>query len=409
MASRLEAGVRPEPPRLRRVLRHPQRRRRLLHAPRLGRPHRRARRRRRAGSVGEPDADRARRLSDRPAVGQGGRDHRPAAHQAVLPQPAVHRAALAVGRAGRRGDRPHRSRPRPDDRRRLAEDLRLDDEEHGRRHRPRAEGARAREARARHARDLHQRQRRRALLVQLAVLVSEDVSVRGGHARAGDRPLARHHSRRSGDRAGGDHDGLDRDDSRGHGHGAGSRVSARRREPAAGLHRRARRPRPRAVLAHHRLRRRARRPVEVPQGPRRRIPVRSVVGSGRESEREARPPRDLRAREAAVPHLELPDAGDAEPDEHHCRTLREARARRRAARRRLCRRVLRPRRMEDGGGAAEDAGEGDRRRGRASDRRHPRLVRRRPPRRTGAAAPRLCEAAARGLCARACGCSKASS
>ena len=72
----------------------------------------------------------------------------------------------------------------------------VDDEEHGRRHRPRAEGARAREARTRHAGDLHQRQRRRTLLLQLAVFVPEDGPVRRRHARAGDRPLARRDSRR---------------------------------------------------------------------------------------------------------------------------------------------------------------------------------------------------------------------
>ena len=72
------------------------------------------------------------------------------------------------------------------------------------------------QARARHARDLHERQRRRALFVQLAVLVPEDVPARGRHARAGDRPLARRDSRGPRHRSGGDHDGLDRDDPRGH-------------------------------------------------------------------------------------------------------------------------------------------------------------------------------------------------
>ena len=60
VASGLEAGVRSEPPRVRRVLRHPQRRRRLLHASRGRRDRGSPRRRRRARSLGEPHADRAR-------------------------------------------------------------------------------------------------------------------------------------------------------------------------------------------------------------------------------------------------------------------------------------------------------------------------------------------------------------
>ena len=48
-----------------------------------------------------------------------------------------------------------------------------------------------REARAQHAGDLHERQRRRAILVQLAVLVSEVLPVGRRHSRAGDRALAR--------------------------------------------------------------------------------------------------------------------------------------------------------------------------------------------------------------------------
>ena len=120
------------------------------------------------------------------------------------------------------------------------------------------------------------------VFVQLAVLVREDVPVRGRHARAGDRPLDGQDSRGSGDRAGRDHHGLDRDDSRRHGHRAGSGVSARRRESAARVHRPARRLRPRAVLAHHRFRRGARRAMEVPEGRGRRAPVRSLVGSWRE-------------------------------------------------------------------------------------------------------------------------------
>ena len=104
VASGLEAGVRPQPPRLRRVLRHPERRRRLLHAQRP------TRRRRGAGasrSLGEPRADRTCRLPDGPVHRTGrwniiGRR----AREAVLPEPAVHGAALAVGRARGRGDRP---------------------------------------------------------------------------------------------------------------------------------------------------------------------------------------------------------------------------------------------------------------------------------------------------------------
>ena len=55
-----------------------------------------------------------------------------------------------------------------------------DDAQHGRRDWPRARRAAARSARARHARDLHERQRRRALLVQLAVLVPEALLYEGG-------------------------------------------------------------------------------------------------------------------------------------------------------------------------------------------------------------------------------------
>ncbi len=57
---------------------------------------------------------------------------------AVLSQPPLHRAALAVGRTGRRCHRSHDTRRWADDRWRIAEDLRRDDEEHGRRNRPRA-------------------------------------------------------------------------------------------------------------------------------------------------------------------------------------------------------------------------------------------------------------------------------
>ncbi len=101
VAPRLEAGVRSEPPRLRRVLRHPQRRRRLLHAP--------CRRRTRARTPpgGAPDLwenltpiERAGYLTDLlsdKAVEIIARPHA----QPVLPQPAIHRAALAVGRARR--------------------------------------------------------------------------------------------------------------------------------------------------------------------------------------------------------------------------------------------------------------------------------------------------------------------
>ena len=59
--------------------------------------------------------------------------------------------------------------------------------------------------------DLHERQRRRALLVQLALLVPEDVPVGRRHPRAGDRALARRGPGRSHHRSGRHHDGLDGD------------------------------------------------------------------------------------------------------------------------------------------------------------------------------------------------------
>ena len=121
------------------------------------------------------------------------------------------------------------------------------------------QGARAREARSRHARHLHQRQRRRTLLLQLAVLVSEDVSCTKA-ARACRRSSAGPASIPAGrvtEQAAITMDwtatilavtGTTRR----------SGVSARWREPDAGLHRRAVRLRSHAVLAHgRRARRRA--------------------------------------------------------------------------------------------------------------------------------------------------------
>ena len=111
------------------------------------------------------DADRARRLPDRSAVGQGGRDHRRARTRSRSSSASSTPRRTAPWEGPEDAAIGHTdARPGPDDRRRIAEDLRRDDEEHGRRHRPRAQGARAREARTRHARDLHERQRRRALL-----------------------------------------------------------------------------------------------------------------------------------------------------------------------------------------------------------------------------------------------------
>ena len=135
-----------------------------------------------ARPVGEPDADRSASatLTDLLTEQRGRRSSRAAA-----PQPfflSLHYTAPHAPWEGPEdaamGHATHGAGA--DGRRRLAEDLRVDDEEHGRRHRPRAAGARARQARARHAGDLHERQRRRALLVQLAVLVPEVLSGEGG-------------------------------------------------------------------------------------------------------------------------------------------------------------------------------------------------------------------------------------
>ena len=162
--------------------------------------------------------------------------------QPVFPEPAVQRAACAVGRSGRRHDRPHRARTRADGRRRIAAHLRGDDAEPGRGHRPGVEGAPSREARTRDAGDFHQRQRRRTLLVQLAVFVPEDVPVRRRHARAGDRPLAgRDPGRASRPRRRRSPWTGRRRFSPSPARRPIAALSARRRESAAGLHRRSRR------------------------------------------------------------------------------------------------------------------------------------------------------------------------
>ena len=198
-----------------------ERRARLLHA-------RRARCRR---SVTLPDLwENDRRIDDRRL--SHGCVQRPrrrvraaAAQQAVLFELALHGAALAVGRARRSRDgRSRGSRGRADDERRLARRVCADDAQHGRRDWPRARRAAAGSARARHARDLHERQRRRTLFVQLAVLVPEALLVRGRNPRAGHRPLARRRARRRRHRPGRDHDGLGCDDAR--------RGRARRPTPA---------------------------------------------------------------------------------------------------------------------------------------------------------------------------------
>ncbi len=113
--------------------------------------------------------------------------------------------------------RSSRSRPRADDQRRLARHLCADDAQLGRRRGPRARSVATRAARARHAGDLHERQRRRAILVQLAVLVAEGLFVRGRHPRARDRALARRRAGGCRDGSSGDHDGLGSDDPRGGG------------------------------------------------------------------------------------------------------------------------------------------------------------------------------------------------
>ena len=250
MASGMEAGVWPQPPWVRRVLRHSERRRRLLHT--SGQ--------RRAGSTtrtGAPDL--WENLTPIERVG-------------YLTDLLSDRAAQFVAR-------PHRSRSSSActtrRRTRPGKDLRMrrsvtathgagpmteggslkifarDDEEHGRGDWPRAAGARARTARAQHAGDLHERQRRRALLVQLAVLVPEGLPVGRRHPCAGHRALAGRGPAGPRHRAGGDHDGLDGDDSRRNRHGGGPvHTHSTASRPDADLHRRATLLRPVAVLAH---------------------------------------------------------------------------------------------------------------------------------------------------------------
>ena len=93
----------------------------------------------RAGGAGRPH-----RLHDRPARRPRGADDRGLCQVegAVPAQPALHRAALAVGRARRRGGVEAHRRPHPPLRRRHAEDLRGDGAEPRRQYRPRAAGAR---------------------------------------------------------------------------------------------------------------------------------------------------------------------------------------------------------------------------------------------------------------------------
>ena len=141
----LEAGVRPEPPRVRRVLRHPQRRRRLLHARASDAP---------GGAPGTGTPDLWENLTPIERVGyltdllsdRAVAVHRAAAHEAVLPEPPLHRAARALGRTRGRRDRSHDHGAGPMTEGGSLKIFALDDEEHGRGHRPRAGRARAREA-----------------------------------------------------------------------------------------------------------------------------------------------------------------------------------------------------------------------------------------------------------------------
>ena len=217
--------------------------------PLLGLPHRRAglllasQRPRRSRPVGRRCRHRADRLHDGPARRPRRRCHRaPRAGPPPVPaQPALQRAALAVGGAGRSGGVGAAARHAAASlRRRHAADLCPHGPGDGPSDRPRPAGARRQRPVRQHHRHLHQRQRRRALLGHLAVHRHEDRTAGGRAARSRPDLLARSHSRRWRQRAGHDHHGLAADAAGRRRDRARRGLSAGRHEPAAGADRTAR-------------------------------------------------------------------------------------------------------------------------------------------------------------------------
>ena len=159
----------------------------------------------------EGAAERARRrLPDRPdhaaRAGLGAAHGRRQAP--VLPEPALHRAALALGdaRRPRAGAQPE-GQPVPPGRRQHPR-LPPHDPPHGRRHRPAARRAAPARPARQHAGGLHQRQRRRAFLRQLAAGRRQDGPDRRRHPRALHRALAGRHRTRPRERTALPDDGL---------------------------------------------------------------------------------------------------------------------------------------------------------------------------------------------------------
>ena len=229
VAPRRAARLRPAQERLRPLLRLPRRRPRLL-PPHARRPQRRSVGRRRAGAPdGVPDG----------AV----RRPRRRCHQrlrevasAVLPEPPLQRAALAVGSAGRRGriGAPPRRGARPRDYDGGSQKTyQRDDRGDGRADRPRAQGARRQPSDQQHHRHLHERQRRRALRRHVAVHRPKDRAARRRPADSVDHLVARADSAGEDERSGVDLDGLDADAAGGGRRVARSGASAGRHQPAA--------------------------------------------------------------------------------------------------------------------------------------------------------------------------------
>ena len=202
MAPRLSAGLRPAQERLRPVLRHLRRRRRLF------RSRQQVARRRlyeqevpveRHGYMTDLLGDRAVQTIEGYARSKA----------AVLPQPAFHRAALAVGGPDDEAEskRDQRATSRHYDggsQKTYAAMVQSMDANIGRV----LAGARRAGTRQQHHRRLHQRQRRRAVLRHLAVHRHEGRAARRRPARSGDRALAGTGAGGTGVRAGHDLDGL---------------------------------------------------------------------------------------------------------------------------------------------------------------------------------------------------------